>query len=278
MAANEHPADSGRGTGDVAAGGAIRSSARNTLRAYHSDWRKFCDWARCHGRETLPAEPVTICLYLQDLAGAAKASTIARSLASIGHIHRSAAWPSPTDNPCVRALWAEIRGRAPILADPAAEPIDVSLLRRMLERLPGGLSGLRDRALLLVGFSGALRRSQLVAIDLDHLVAEPGGLVITPARDQPEGILNRLSIPRRSDPALCPVRAVDVWCNEAELSTGPLFRAVDRHGRVGAGRLSAAGASRIVQRAVARAGIDARGFSAESLRARSHGGRRRRPS
>jgi integrase len=248
--------------------GTIRSSAPNTVRAYRSDWGRFSEWARAHGLEPHPAEPNTLCLYLNELAGTAKASTIARRLAAIGHVHRATTRPSPTEDPRVKALWAQIRGRQPRRSTPA-EPIEAPLLRRISERLPGGLSGVRDRALLLVGFAGTLRRSQIVAIDVEDLRTTEDGVEVTVGRTHGRHRLSgNLVIPRSSDSIICAVRAVDAWCHEAELSTGPLFRAVDRHGRVGPGRLSGAAATRIVQRAVARAGVDAAGFSAESLRTR----------
>lgn len=246
--------------------GAPAPRSPNTIRAYRSDWRKFCEWARSRGLEALPADTATIGLYMRDLAGVAKVSTIARRLASIAHAHRAANWPSPTEEPAIRAMWADIR-RGHASPSTSADPIGVPLLRRMVERLPRNLSGLRDQALLVVGFAGSLRRSQLVAIDVEHVATVGDGILLTvPPPHRRGGDAHQVALPPSADAALCPVRAVEAWRSAAQLSTGPLFRPVNRHGRVGQARLSPAGATRVVQRAVARTGVDARRFSAESLR------------
>lgn len=255
VAASEHPRKPAIGEP------AIRTTAPNTLRAYRSDWRRFCEWARHHDLEALPADPLTIRLYLEELAVAARAPTIARRLASIAHVHRAAQRPSPTENHEVKALWADIRRRTRIPRT-SAEPIRLPLLRRIVNELPGSLSGIRDRALLLVGFAGALRRSQLVALDVEDVATTPEGLHLSLCH-----LSDRLVIPASPEPAMCPVRAVDGWRGHAQLSAGPLFRPVDRHGRLGLGRLSSAGVNRVVKRAVARTGVDPAAFSAESLRA-----------
>ncbi|MGH2689686.1 MAG: site-specific integrase, partial [Actinomycetota bacterium] len=239
-----------------------------TLRAYRSDWAEFSSWARDRDLVTLPAEPSTVALYLTDLAGLAKNSTLARRLASISAAHRAAGHPSPTDDPGVKAVWAGSRRTHGSVPDRAA-PITVPLLRRMVDALPAGLGGLRDRALLLVGFAGALRRSELVALDVADVSERDEGLVIVLRRSKTdhEGAGREVGLPYGSNPATCPVRSLRVWVDMAGITAGPLFRPVDRHGKISDNRLSAAGANRIVQRAVARTGADPRLYSAHSLRA-----------
>jgi integrase len=208
-----------------------------------------------------------VSVYVRELAGAVKPSTIARRLSSIAHAHRAARWPSPTSDPGVRAVWAEVR-RRPGAPARAIAPLDVALLRRMVEHLPSGLSGLRDRALLLVGFAAGLRRSELAAIDAEGVITLDHGLVLTVGgADRDAGGGRTVGIAYGPDPTMCAVRAVDAWRREAQISTGPLFRPVDRHGRVGRTRLSAAGVNRIVQRALLAAGAEAGRYSAHSLRA-----------
>lgn len=142
------------------------AEAANTLRAYRSDWREFSAWAAWRQVEALPATPETVALYLTDLAEAAKTSTIARRLAAIAQAHRAAGVPSPTDNPSVKAVWAGIR-RVHGTAVNGAAPLTVGLLRRVVDALPDGLAGLRDRVLLLIGFAGAFRRSERMTGPLD---------------------------------------------------------------------------------------------------------------
>lgn len=244
------------------------SKAANTMRAYRSDWAEFSAWATWRAFEALPATPETLALYLSDLAGVAKTSTIARRLAAIGEAHRTAGWPSPTDDPTVKAVWAGIR-RVHGTASDGSAPLTVSLLRRVVDALPDDLAGRRDRALLLVGFAGALRRSELVALDVADLEERHEGLVLRIRRSKTdqEAAGRQVGLPYGSNPTTCPVRSLRIWLEIASITAGPLFRPVNKGGNLGPGRLSASSANRAVQRAVARAGLDPRPYSAHSLRA-----------
>lgn len=254
-------------TGFLAAEGA---KAANTIRAYRADWEAFGQWADRKGLQTLPATPPTLRLYVSELAQTAKASTIARRLSAIAHVHRRAGRPSPTDDEGLRALIAALRHGHEAST---SAPIELPLLARLVDRLPSGLSGIRDRAVLLVGHATAFRRSELVAINLEEVTETGQGLLVTrPNSANDEKAPPPVEIRFGPRPALCPVEAVHAWCEHARLAGGPLFRPVDRHGRVGLGRLSAVGISRVVQRAVARAGLDPRQYSAESLRIGAPGG------
>jgi integrase len=239
-----------------------------TRRAYQSDWGEFTAWAQPRGLPTLPAAPGTVALYIADLAAVAKTSTIGRRLASISFAHKTAGQPSPVEDPTVRAVWAGIRRVHGTAADQSA-PITVPILRAMVDALPPGPGGLRDRALLLVGFAAALRRSELVALDVSDVAERQEGLAVTIRRSKtdPDGAGRQVGVPYGSNPATCPVRNLRVWLDHAGITDGALFRPVDRHGTIGSGRLSPAGANRLVQRAVTRTAIDPRPYSAHSLRA-----------
>ncbi|MGH9021630.1 MAG: site-specific integrase [Acidimicrobiia bacterium] len=204
-----------------------------TLRAYRSDWAEFSSWALDRGLATMPAAPSTVVLYLTDLAGLAKTSTMARRLASISSAHKAAGHRSPTDDPGVKAVWAGIR-RTHGSAPEEAAPISVALLRRMIDTAPPGLGGLRDRALLLVGFAGALRRSELVALDVADISERDEGQVIVLRRSKTdqEGAGREVGIPYGSNPSTCPVRALRSWLEQSRVTEGPLFRPVDRHGKL----------------------------------------------
>ena len=149
-------------------------------------------------------------------------------------------------------------------------PLLAGDLRRLLAALPGpDPATLRDRAVLLVGFVGALRRSELVGLNVGDLVADERGYLLRLGRtktDQ-EGRGERVALPRSRDPGLCPVRALDAWLAAAQIRRGPVFRPVGRDGRPGTQRLSDRAVARIVQRACAAAGMDPTPFSGHSLRA-----------
>ncbi|HSH61087.1 MAG TPA: site-specific integrase [Acidimicrobiales bacterium] len=210
-------------------------------------------------------------LYLVELAEVAKAATIARRLSSISQAHRAAGHPSPTASARVQAVSAGIR-RVHGAGVDQASPITVALLRRMREVVAPGLGGTRDRALLLIGFAGALRRSELVALAAEDLEEVDEGVVVTIARSKTdqEGTGRAIGVPYGSSLLTCPVRALDAWMQAARISSGPVFLPVDRHGRLDParrGRLSPVAVNRLVKTYVARIRLDPDRYGAHSLRA-----------
>jgi len=142
------------------------SKAANTIRAYQADWEHFTGWCEDHGQIFLPASADCVALYLTDLSATHKPATLTRQLSAISQAHQIAGLESPTRATKVKLVMAGIRrklGTAHVSKAPAL----VDNLKRMISRLPDGLIGARDRALLLIGFCGAFRRSELVALDRD---------------------------------------------------------------------------------------------------------------
>jgi integrase len=197
-----------------------------------------------------------------------KASTLQRRLSSISQAHQAAGYPSPTHDIQVRTVWAGIR-RVRGTKQEQVAPVVTEDLRAMIDALPDNLSGLRDRALLLVGFVCAFRRSELVSLDLEDIRATSEGLVITLHRSKTdqEGEGEEKALPYGSNPVTCPVRAVQDWTNAAGITSGPVFRPVNRHGQVGATRLTCRSVASIIKRAAERAGFDSTLYSGHSLRA-----------
>lgn len=246
------------------------AKAANTLRAYRSDWDHFTTWCEGQGFHPLPADPKTVALYISALADAGrKTSTIRRRLAAISQAHQAAGHESPTRAAAVRETWkgicrkhgTEQKGKAPAV---------VETIRAMIAALsPDTMIGRRDRALLLVGFAGAFRRSELVGLDVADVEFTADGLVVTLRRSKTdqEGAGRKVGIPYGSDPSTCPVRALRAWLDAAGIVSGPLFRPVNRHGQVGARRLSDKAVALIVKRAAAAAGFDPSRFAGHSLRA-----------
>jgi len=138
----------------------------------------------------------------------------------------------------------------------------------MVLALPEGPLGLRDRALLLVGFAAALRRSKLVGLDVEDLGFEQAGMVLTLRRSKTdqEGQGQTVAIPYGRHDSTCPVLAVKVWLDASGITAGPVFRAVDRHGNIAAARLSDRAVANIVKRAAAAAGLDPADYAGHSLR------------
>lgn len=245
--------------------------APNTLRGYRSDWADFCTWAATEsaGAAVLPAAPGTVNAYLLALAGAgARVTTIGRRLSSLAHAHRLAGHPSPTDHPRVQLVWEGIRRRHAAVPD-HARPLMPPVLWDVLDALPDSAAGRRDAAVVLVGFVGALRRSELAAAAVEDLAEDRRGrlLRLPVSKTDQHGAGQLVVLPRSGRPSRCPVAALDRWIETADLRDGPLFRVVHHRGTVLARGLSPAAVNDVVQRACAAALGPDHGYSAHSLRA-----------
>jgi integrase len=244
------------------------SRSANTIRAYRSDWSAFTSWCASHRVTPLPATPETVASYLAELARDHKVATITRRLAAIAAAHRLAEVPSPTTHEGVRLVMAGIR-RTLGTAPRQVRPILLDDLRAMVGTLGDDLAGVRDRAILLLGFAGAFRRSELVALDVDDLTFSDAGVVVNVRRSRTdqEGAGREVGIPYGTVPVTCPVRALHSWLQVAGITDGPVFRRVDRHGHLGVGRLQPAAVAAVIKRAAQAAGLDPVVFSGHSLRA-----------
>ena len=245
------------------------SKAENTLRGYSADWRDFCGWSEAHGVSPLPATPDTVAAYIAECAGHLKPGSIQRRLNAIAEAHKAVGVESPTHSPIVANTMKGIRrtlGTAP--GQKAATLTDD--IRAMLDAADAGTIGFRDRALVLLGFAGAFRRSELVGFDIEDCNFSRDGLTVTLRKSKTDqtGEGRKIGIPYGSNPDTCPVRTIQAWIEQAAISaSGPLFRSINRHGQVQAGRLSGIDVARIVKKLAQRAGLDASKFAGHSLRA-----------
>lgn len=245
-----------------------KSMAGNTRRAYRADWEDFVRWCEKYRRLAMPASPDTVAYYLADRSQRLKTSTLSRRLATIAEAHRAAGLESPNKHARVKLVWAGIR-REKGSAQAHMKPTLTRHIRLMVKHLPDTLLGIRDRALILLGYAGAMRRSDLVGLDITDLALADEGLVIVIKRgktDQ-EGEGRKVGIPRGEHPETCPVRAVQAWIEEAGIDEGPLFRSVNKHGHVMATRLSDRAVADVVKRTLAAAGKSTRRYAGHSLRA-----------
>jgi integrase len=254
---------------DAARGFAQAARSPRTRDAYRKAWATFAGWCEGHGLPPLPAEPATVALFVSARASAGRTvATIAQSLAAIGEAHKLAGQPSPCEAREVREVWKGVRrtlGVAP--RQKAAATVDV--LRTMARALPVTARGTRDRAILVVGMAAALRRSELAGLDVGDVAFVADGLEITIRRSKTDqdGRGAVVGVPHGSDPVTCPVRTLRAWLDASVIAEGPVFRGIDRGGRVRSERLTGHAIARIVKRAASLAGLDSRVFSGHSLRA-----------
>jgi site-specific recombinase XerD len=248
-----------------------RARAANTRRGYRSDLADFAGWCHAKGLSPLPAAPATVTAYLAELARhGAKVPTMSRRLSSIAYAHRFAGLANPVESPRVQGVWAGIRREHSVPVDqaPALMP---PVLWDVLAALPADLSGIRDRALLLVGFVGALRRSELAAMSVEDLGEHPKGLVVAIPRSKTDPFAEgQLAVlPYSSRPERCPVTSLREWLSAASIEAGPVFRPVHRNGkRVLSRGMSEKAINDAVQRACVRGlGPEGLPYSAHSLRA-----------
>jgi site-specific recombinase XerD len=244
------------------------SKAENTLRGYTADWRDFCVWSDVHGLAPLPATPESVAAYIAECAGRLKVGSIQRRLNAISEAHKAVGLESPTASPQVRNVIKGIRrthGTAPAQKAPAL----TDDIRAMVRVTGSQLIGIRDRALILLGFAGAFRRSELVALDVEDCSFGKDGLTVTLRRSKTDqdGAGRKVGIPYGSNPETCPVRNVQIWTEQAAITSGPLLRSINRHGKIQAGRLSGIDVARVVKKLALRAGSDAAKYSGHSLRA-----------
>jgi site-specific recombinase XerD len=245
---------------ELAADFAKASKAKATQAAYGSDFR---------GLSPLPASAAALCGFLADEASAGKrASTLGRRLAAIRYFHRAAGYDTPTGDEKVKAVLSGIRrtiGAAPVRKRAATSDIVLGMV--------GGkgqsLRELRDRAILLLGFAGAFRRSELVALNVEDLEETPEGMLVTLRRSKTdqEGQGRKVAIPRGE--VACPVAAVKAWLEAAGITEGAVFRRIfnKRSQRVTDRRLAARNVAAVTKAGAARLGFDPATFGGHSLRA-----------
>jgi integrase len=207
--------------------------APETRRAYAADWAHFSEWCRAASCTPLPAEPTAVAAYLAALAPLYGRSTLERRLAAIGHAHRLANLDWSAGHPAIRATLRGIHRTHRRRSRQAAALTSVEL-RKLVAACGSDLAGTRDRALLLLGFAGALRRSELVAVEREHLRFTDVGLrlLIPSSKTDAEGKGVELGIARGKRRETCPVRALEAWLDASGCKFGPVFRKIDRWGTI----------------------------------------------
>lgn len=282
--------------------GASRSP--QTIRAYQSAWNQFEKWAASNGVQGLPVSPEVLALYLTHRAEiGASVSSMQVAIAAVVAVHRSAGLegPSPRTSPALAEVWQGIR-RTVGTAPRRKKALSVAELSQMMAACTEDTIGIRDRALLALGFAGALRRSELVALNTEDIEFTPEGMTVTVRRSKTDQSAAGAVVGiRYGTSAVCPVTAVRVWLGRSGIGgtpagsaveapahsaaarpgkpirepagggghrpVAPVLRPVTRHGVIGAGRLSPRDVGRRVKVIAGRIGLNSADIGGHSLRA-----------
>ena len=241
--------------------------SENTRRAYRSDFEHFTAWCRGNFLEALPAAGETVALYLGDCAGVLAVSTLRRRLAAISQVHQAAGYDNPAGSILVVETMKGIT-RTHGSATKSKTAAVTNLVAEMVENLGSDLRDTRDRALILIGFAGAMRRSELVALDVDDIsdVGEGLRIKVRSSKTDQQGRGDVIGIMYGSDPRTCPVRSWRAWLDAAGIDSGPAFRRRGRYGQVTEHRLSADYVLRMLKERATAAGFAPELFGAHSLR------------
>lgn len=234
--------------------------ADNTLRAYRGDIKHFMKWGG-----VIPASPESVATYIARHATILSSSTLSRRLVGIGRAHTVQGFASPTRSALVRATLQGVR-RSRGSAVRQVAPLYQSDVVRMVRGL-NGLRGLRDSALLLIGFASALRRAELVSLNVEDIRFTSDGMIILLRRSKTDqtGIGREIAIPFVKG-RYCPCLRLVAWVRAAAIETGAVFRRINRYDQVLPQRLTAQSVALIVKQHAARVGLDAKRFSGHSLR------------
>jgi integrase len=252
---------------DIARDFVRRSRADGTRDIYRRLWRSFARWCEARSVVSLPAAPAVVAAFLAAEAQRGRAvASLGVARAAIRAAHEAANHPSPTaSGEVVRTLGgiSRVRGRRPrrkraLMAGGA--------LRTVVDAIPDDLCGIRDRAVLLLGFAGALRRSEVAQLFCSDLTWADRGLLLTLRRSKTdqEGRGQTIAVVRGRE--LCPVQAVATWLRCSGIVDGPVFRRIGKARTIGAAALSGHAIARIVKARVAAAGLDPAEYSGHSLR------------
>lgn len=238
------------------------SIASSTRVAYASDLKHFAEWGG-----VLPATPDMIASYIAAYAGTLSVATITRRVATLSKAHHAMGGDNPCQSALVKATLQGLR-RKHGTAQKQAKALTREDLFAILDPMGEGLKDVRDRALLLLGFAGGFRRSELVGLDVADIKNVRQGIIITlrHSKTDQEGAGRKIGIPHGRTHH-CPVAALTDWLTRSGITEGAIFRPITRHGQLQPERLSGDAVSEVIRERLAAAGIDPEGYSGHSLRA-----------
>ena len=251
-----------------AAGFVAQGVPANTQRAYAADWAVFTDWCRKHRVSPMPAQPQVVAAFIADQASSLKPSSIRRRLAAISKMHSVQGHPSPCSAEPVPSTLKGIEATLGVRQTGKA-PATLDVIERLVATCRvDTLEGLRNRALILVGFAGAFRRSELTGILASDLTWSDQGVVVLVRRSKTDqrGEGKTKAIPFVDGP-MCAAKALQAWITASGVQMGPVFRGFTNAGTLRETALSPQSVAVVVKIAAEAAGLDPDEFAGHSLRA-----------
>ena len=247
------------------------SKANNTLRAYKSDFKDFGAFCNKHGFNSLPTEPKIVSLYITHLSKNSKISTLRRRLVSISMVHKIKGHYLDTKHPIIIENLMGIR-RTKGSMQKGKKPLLISHLKLLInvinEQKTEEIKKARDKAIILIGFGGGFRRTELISIDHDDLEFVPEGLKITIKRSKTdqygEGMIKGL--PYFINEIYCPVLSLKKWLDLSKIKSGPIFRRFAKGSSLTNNRLTDQSVVLLIKNYLNLAGIENSNYSGHSLR------------
>jgi site-specific recombinase XerD len=248
------------------------SKAKNTIRAYKSDFKDFGLFCTQNGFKSLPSEPKIISLYLtQQSTKDVKISTIKRRLVSIGVIHKLKGYYLDTKHPLILENLMGIKRRKGSIQN-GKKPLLINNLKRLINAIDQQkkeqIKIFRDRTIILIGFSGGFRRNEIVSLDYDDLDFVEEGLKINVKRSKTDqfGEGSIKGLPYFDNSQYCPVLSIQKWIEISKINSGPLFRRFTKGSNLSEKRLTDQTVAILIKEYLDLAGIDSKNYSGHSLR------------
>jgi site-specific recombinase XerD len=248
------------------------SKSANTLRAYKSDFKDFSIFCIKHGLQSLPSNPNTVSIYLTSLSKSeAKMSTLRRRLVSIGVVHKLKGHYLDTKHPIIIENLLGIK-RIKGSIQRSKKPILINHLNKLIKVINNNIypeiKKLRDKAIILIGFSGGFRRSEITSLDYEDIEFVEEGLKILVRRSKTDqfGEGHLKGIPYFVNSPLCPVKSLNEWINISKINSGPIFRKFNKGFGLSTMRLSDQSVALLIKNYLNLAGIDSKNYSGHSLR------------
>ena len=248
------------------------SKARNTIRAYQSDFNDFQLFCSKNGFRALPSDPRVVSLYLTYLStNDAKMSTLKRRLVSIGVIHKLKGHYLDTKHPAIIENIMGIKRRKGNLQK-GKKPILINILKKIVdvidEQKKEDIKKFRDRSIILIGFSGGFRRNEIVSLDYDDLDFVSEGLKINIKRSKTDqfGVGSKKALPYFDNYQYCPVVSLKNWIDITKINSGALFRRFSKGSKLTDKRLTDQTVALLIKEYLQLAGIESKDYSGHSLR------------